>query len=198
MSSKRKRHSGKSQPSSGKKTKTSSKRHLSPVVRFVLVFVVALIIGGYAYAYLSASYHGPFEWLSRVMAQLSGGLASVFSSNVRCVNDLVSYNGFSVKIIDECTGVFEVVIYTIAVLAYPATLRKRLLGVAAGVPIIFGVNIVRLTILMMAGAKSYDLFLFLHLYLWQITLILIIAGVWVAWLYLVVYRDDKTTPVVSG
>ena len=164
----------------------------------MLVFVVALIIGGYAYAFLSASYHGPLEWFTKVMAKFSGGLASVFSSNVTCVKDLVTYDGFSVKIIDECTGIFEVLIFTIAVLAYPASLKKKFLGVAAGVPIIFGVNIVRLTILMIAGSKSYDLFLFLHLYLWQITLILIIAGVWVGWLYLVVYRGEKRAAVVSG
>jgi exosortase H (IPTLxxWG-CTERM-specific) len=168
------------------------------VVRFVLLFLVGLLIVGYGYSYLSATHHEGLVWLTETTATLSGGLASVFSGDVTWSGQFVTYRGFAVEIIDECTGVFEMVIYIVAVLAFSASIRHKIVGIVAGVPIIYLFNVIRVWVLMVAGATSWDLFVFLHLYLWQVTLVLIIASVWIGWLYLVVFREKKGTVAVSG
>jgi len=88
-------------------------------------------------------------------------------------------------------GLFEMLIYLAAVLSFSTTIRKKLLGIAMGLPAIFVFNLVRITILLVAGAGSMEVFNFMHLYLWQVTLIVMISTIWIGWLYLVVYRDDR-------
>ncbi len=122
---------------------------------------------------------------------ISGAILSLFSDSVHYSGVYVSYKGFSVEIIDECTGLFEMLIYLAAVLSFSTTIRKKLLGIAMGLPAIFVFNLVRITILLVAGASSMELFNFMHLYLWQVTLIIMISTIWIGWLYLVVYRDSR-------
>jgi archaeosortase B (VPXXXP-CTERM-specific) len=102
-----------------------------------------------------------------------------------------------VEIIDECTGLFEMLIYIAAVAAFSTSIRKRLLGMAIGIPAIFLFNLARIIFLLLAGAYSKSLFDFMHLYFWQATLIIMISSVWIGWLYLVVYREKRTLEVSS-
>ncbi len=122
----------------------------------------------------------------------------MFSDGVAYAGDTITYQGFSVRIIDECTGLFEMVIYLVAVGAVATSYRRKLLGVVIGLPIIYLFNVIRIWVLLLAGAWSYEVFDFLHLYLWQATLILIIGTVWISWLYLVVFREKKGPLAVSG
>ncbi|MCP4685020.1 MAG: hypothetical protein GY867_06160 [bacterium] len=171
---------------------------LSPAVRFVLSFLTGLIVLGYLYAYLSVTYREQLVWLLELTALLSGGLASLFADGVTQIGDTITYQGFSVRVIDECTGLFEMVIYLVAVGAVRTSIRNKVLGLLIGLPVIFGFNVVRIWLLLVAGAWSFEVFDFLHLYLWQATLILLIGSVWISWLYLVVFREKKRSLAVSG
>lgn len=171
---------------------------LSPAVRFVVLFVIALAVLGFAYAHVTAKYHDNLEWLLRVTATATGWVAMAFSDNVSVYGTGLSYEGFSVEIIDECTGLLEMVIYLAAVVAFSTTIRKKFVGLVMGVPAIYIFNIIRIVVLLMAGAHSQKLFKFFHLYFWQATLIIMIGTVWVGWLYLVVFREKKRPVAVSG
>jgi len=170
---------------------------LSPAVRFILTFVVLLVVIGGAYAYLSARFHDNMLWVMDATAAVSGGIASVFSSDVTWSGQYITYRGFAVQIIDECTGLLEMVIYLAAMLAFSTSLKNKALGLAFGVPAIYLFNIIRIWVLLISGAYSKALFDFMHLYFWQATLIIMIATVWVGWLYLVVFREEKRTLAVS-
>jgi archaeosortase B (VPXXXP-CTERM-specific) len=165
------------------------------VLRFVITFLAFLVLGGIVFSQLLSRFHEQVLWLMDLTASIVGLAMSLFSSNVSFSGATVIFNGFSVEIIDECTGLFEMLIYVAAVLAYSASIKKKLLGIALGVPAIFIFNIVRIAVLLIAGASSLRLFDFMHLYFWQATLIIMIATAWVGWLYLVVYREKKTIPV---
>ena len=166
--------------------------------RFLLLFLAGLVIAGYAYSYLSATFHDRLEWLPKLTASLSGSLGSLFVEGVTWSGDVVRYKGFTVTIIDECTGVFEMLIYLVAVLAVKTDWRRKALGAVIGLPLIYIFNVIRIWVLLAAGARSFELFDFLHLYLWQATLILMIGSVWISWLYLVVFREEKRALAVSG
>lgn len=170
---------------------TGRKPRISPVVRFVVLFLVLLILISVGFSQLFTRYHERILWLMEGTAWISGSLLSIFSDSVHHSGVFVSYKGFSVEIIDECTGLFEMLIYMAAVFSFSTTLRKKLIGIAMGIPAIFVFNLIRITILLVAGAKSMEVFNFMHLYLWQVTLIIMISTIWIGWLYLVVYRDNR-------
>jgi archaeosortase B (VPXXXP-CTERM-specific) len=181
-----------------KKTNLPAKeRMLSPVVRFVLTFVGGLLVGGFAYAWTTAEYHDALFPLMTFTAQLTSAVVSLFGSDVFCFKQMVTFNGFSVEIIDECTGLLEMLIYSVAVLSFSASIKQKLIGLAAGIPAIYLFNLLRIIVLLIVGSYSQEWFDFLHLYLWQVTLIVMIAAVWIGWLYLVVYREKRTVPVSS-
>ena len=105
--------------------------------------------------------------------------------------------GFAVEIIDECTGLLEIVIFMAAVLSFGTTIRKKALGLLLGIPAIYLFNVLRIIVLVLVGAYWPGAFDFMHTYFWQVTLILMIGSVWVGWLYLVVYREKNPVAVSS-
>ena len=167
------------------------KPRISPVVRFVVTFLVLLVLISVGFSQLFTRFHDQILWLMEDTAAISGGVLSLFSEQVYYSGVFVTYKGFSVEIIDECTGMFEMLIYLAAVFSFSTTVRKKLIGVAIGIPAIFVFNVVRIIILLLAGASSFRMFNFMHLYFWQVTLIIMISTIWIGWLYLVVYRDVR-------
>jgi len=181
-------------------TSLASKKERStvrPVLRFIVGFLLSLVAGGFLFAYFSSSYHGWMQWLMEFTAALSGSAVGLFTGDASYGGQICSFQGFTVKIIDECTGVMEMVIYTAAVVAYPTGWRNKLWGLLLGIPAIYVFNVVRIIFLLVVGAYSQAVFDFMHLYFWQATLIVIIATIWIGWLMLVVYRE-KESMAVSG
>jgi len=180
--------------------KDEKKPPISPVARFVILFLILLVVVSVGFSQLFTRYHEHMTWLMSLTASISGGILSIFSGDVTHSGIFVTYKGFSVEIIDECTGLFEMLIYIAAVLSFSTTNRKKLIGFALGLPAIFIFNVIRIIALLIAGASSFSVFQFMHLYLWQVTLIIMIATIWVLWLYLVVYRETKheKSVAVSG
>lgn len=195
----RSRTPGKSKKKESETKPAAKKRRLAlpPTLKFVLSFLLSLAVLGLAYSHLTAKYHDNLLWLMDATATACGFVLSVFSNGAHYSGKYVSYNGFSVEIIDECTGLLEMVIYLAAVVAFSASIRKKLIGIVAGVPAIYLFNVLRIIVLLIAGSMSKRVFDFMHLYFWQATLILMIATVWVGWLYLVVYREKKPVVVSS-
>ncbi len=169
----------------------------NPTLRFLLFFIVLVAVLGTAYAFVTVQFADQTQTFARATASITGSILGIFSGSVTCTDRYVSFSGFRVEIIDECTGLLEMVIFLAAVLAFPTTWRKKLIGIAGGLPAIYVFNVMRMIFLLIAGASSKSLFEFMHLYFWQVTLILIIATIWLGWLYLVVLREKKSTLAVS-
>jgi len=103
------------------------------------------------------------------------GLKSIASGNI------VSANGFSMEIIDECTAIFSSIIYISGVLAYPASAKQKLFGMI-GVPLLYIIDLMRLIILAFVGVKAPSFFEYVHVYLWQATFIVFVILVFVLWI----------------
>lgn len=168
-----------------------------PVFKFILKFLVLLALVGILFSQFISHFHNQMLWLMDLTATLVGNTMSIFSDNVSFGGDKIIFKGFPVEIIDECTGLFEALIFIAAVLAFSTSLKKKLIGITLGVPAIYLFNIMRIIFLLMAGAASQRLFDFMHLYFWQGTLIIMISAVWVGWLFLVVYHEKKSVNISS-
>ncbi|MBI2432509.1 MAG: archaeosortase/exosortase family protein [Candidatus Hydrogenedentes bacterium] len=100
---------------------------------------------------------------------------------------------FTFIVIPEC-GAFEVMaIFLAAVIGFPTSLRKRLLGLLLGMPVLYVVNIMRLSCLAVIGALSGsgEWFDFAHNYVWQAIYIVFVVAVWLAWVEYIVKRNGR-------
>lgn len=92
---------------------------------------------------------------------------------------------FPFILIPECGAIEIMAIFLAAVLAFPTLWRKRLIGLLAGIPIMYSVNIFRLTVLAVIGAMDTSLgrtwFNFAHEYVWQAIYIIFVVAVWLLW-----------------
>ena len=81
-----------------------------------------------------------------------------------------------------CNGLEAVMIYSVAVIAFPASWKKRLIGIAAGFAVIQIVNILRIVGLAYSGIHARNLFEYIHTYIAQGMMIAISLGVFFIYL----------------
>lgn len=96
---------------------------------------------------------------------------------------------FTFSLVPDCGALPSMSIYLAALAAFPASLRKRLIGLAIGIPVLYLINIARLACLAVIGAlwrSEPEVFEFAHQYVWQAVYVLIVVGVWLLWVELVV------------
>jgi len=148
---------------------------------FSLCFVFYLI-----YYFLTVSNSLVMVQLRIITALILGAFFSLGGADVVINGAALSINGFPLEIIDECTAVFSSIVYCSCVLAYPTTLKKKGLGIAFGVPSLYAINILRLTILALVGTSYPGMFEFVHVYLWQASFIIFVVVVFLIWLKMVV------------
>lgn len=166
-------------------------RHLSPPLRFVLLMGLYLTLFQAAFVQLATPLEGPLESLCRRTAEVVRAALAGLGAPTSLHQNVIALDGFSVRIILECTGVFEMVIFAACVLAYPASVRAKALGIGFGFLSIYVFNLLRIAGLLAVGRYANDYFDFFHIYFWQITLVGIIVANWLLWLNLVVRLETQ-------
>jgi exosortase H (IPTLxxWG-CTERM-specific) len=95
---------------------------------------------------------------------------------------LRSPGGFAVEMRDGCNAVNVTILLWSAILAFPASWKMKLAGLAAGSLIVQVLNIVRFLSLFYLGQYSLTWFDFAHAYLWESLLVLdtmVVFWLWV-------------------
>lgn len=97
---------------------------------------------------------------------------------------------FTFRLVPDCGAVPSMAIFVAAVLAFPVAIWKRLAGVLLGIPILYGINIVRLTSLSFVGAYygTGEVFEFSHEVVWQSVFVVFVVAVWLLWVEFLVRR----------
>lgn len=167
------------------------------LIIFVVTFLGLLTVGAILYPFLSIAFDPQLKGFMAITASICGGILDLFYNDVTVSGRFLALHGFSVEIIEECTGIFEMLIFLAALISYPASWRSKLIGFVLGIPALYALNVVRIVFLSFIGAQYHTLFDFMHLYFWQATLILMITTVWVLWILLVVGREKKTAEIFS-
>ena len=130
-----------------------------------------------------------FIFLSSLTASILSALLGLLGVS-HTIDETVLYlvGGISLKVIDECTGIYELFVYAGCVMAYPTSSNKKLAGIAFGIPAMFGINMVRLVSLAFVGLWFPSVFGYVHYYLWQVTLILLVVFVMLVWIEKIVKK----------
>ncbi|MFO7966287.1 MAG: exosortase H [Archaeoglobaceae archaeon] len=169
------------------KKELEEKKARRDVLKFVLSFIAISILLFSIYYLLKDTFL--VSGLRNSTALISGTILSFLGFEVAVKGAVVSLDGFSMKIIDECTAIFSSIIYVSCVSAYPTTIKNKGLGVIAGVPLLYVIDMLRLLVLGAVGVNSPSLFEFFHVYFWQGTFIVFVIIVFLAWLRLI--KDEN-------
>lgn len=172
-----------------------------PTYRFAVTFLALLTGIGLCYPWLRLRYGSLLLHLQDATASLVYHLVALFSDEVEISPEAptVVFGSFPTRIIEECTGLYQAMLLGAALLAFPTTWRKTLVGFALGIPLIYALNVLRLAMLLVIGHHFRDSFEFVHVYLWQGTTIIMLACVLYVWVRWVVREDGaKGVPPASA
>ncbi|MCR4428171.1 MAG: exosortase H [Caldiserica bacterium] len=148
------------------------------LVRFFLLFLL-ISVGLFALFYF---WKGGTRALQRWTALVSAGILKILGFSTVVDETTYFFSGVAIEIIPECTGLYEIIVFSAIVLAFPATIYKKIAGVIGGALILILLNLIRLLILALVGMRSREWMDWVHLYLWQLTLILFVVGLFLLWL----------------
>ena len=165
------------------------------IIKFCLIFLGLLVVLTTTFPFLSDKFNPQLTWLMVVTADVTGFFLKLFGLTVRVSERIVSLPNFSIEVVGECTGLYEMLIFLAAMIAYPASWKKKLIGAGLAIPFLYAINIIRMIFITLVANWSPKTFDFLHMYFWQVAMILIIVSAWVLWIEKVVHYERKAVAV---
>ena len=121
------------------------------------------------------------QFITRWSALISYMALGIIDLPVSIDGVIISAQGFSVRIIRECTVVGPVLVMGMGIFSYPASFRRKAWGVVWGALIMLLVNQIRMASLFFIGIKFPLLLEVAHLVIWQGILIAIGIVIWLIW-----------------
>ncbi|GAB3276305.1 exosortase H [Parahaliea aestuarii] len=164
--------------------------------KFILVFL-AVLIGLFTLEMLTAVQLHVVQPFTGWLATLSAALITPFDSDVVAYGRIIEHttNHFAVSIEAGCNGVEAAIVLIAGIIAFPASLRDRLLAIGLGFITIQVLNILRIISLFYLGQWNEAVFSFTHLYLWPV---LIMLDVLIVFLLYLRYLERRRAPVAAA
>lgn len=100
-----------------------------------------------------------------------------------CQGSVIQLPAIALDVKFGCNGLEAVMIYSVAVIAFPSSWKKKLIGIAAGFVIIQALNILRIVALAYSGIHFKNLFEYIHIYVAQGLMIAISLAVFFIYLH---------------
>lgn len=124
---------------------------------------------------------GYLDWLIAATTISAAWLMAAIGIGLKTAGDQIVLRHETFTVTLECTAIYLAAMYSALVLAYPADLKRKLIGLAAGVPAILAVNILRLLFIAVVSELTPRLLPYVHDYLWQVAFVLLVTGLWLTW-----------------
>lgn len=115
------------------------------------------------------------------IARVSGAVLNLLGQGVTVSGTEIRSAGFAVRIENGCNGLETMLLFGAAVLAFPASWKRRLAGLAMGFAAIQAFNLVRVVSLFWIGAHRPALFSASHTILWQSVVVLFGVLLFLLW-----------------
>ena len=145
---------------------------------FALVFGASYFVFGIAPGVREHLIKPYTEWLAVAVATT----LNWFGEGASVFGQMVISRRFSMTIAMGCDGVEAASLFMAGVLAYPTGWRARLVGLAAGLPLIHIINLLRLVGLFYAGVYLPSVVEELHVYVAQTIVIILSTALLIFWL----------------
>lgn len=177
MGSGEKRNS-KGDPGGGKKKPTGIS-----ITRFVITYIILMNVFFFFYLYK------PIVNIINIGKVYNHFVVVTLSKMLNAIGLHCTYQGFiimlptlSLDVKFGCNGLEAVMIYSIAVMAYPAGWKKKLIGIIAGFFVIQIANFLRMVMLVYSGVHLRNLFDYIHIYIAQGIMIALALGIFFIYL----------------
>jgi exosortase/archaeosortase family protein len=164
-----------------------------PIIRTCLLFAM-LVLGFHLVQWLfKPQYLAGIQLITSKAAAWLIGLSGI---EVTLKQIHIHFAGTHWEIVPECTALSAIYVYVSFIVAYPSTIKAKVLALVAGIPTIFLANLLRLFtlawVLKLIPGKDH----YFHDYIWQIGFIFLLILMWMVWIELAVKRE--ATPAVPG
>ncbi len=146
-----------------------------------LVKFFAILLGAYLLIAWSPVNDGVIVPFTAAIANWSGAILNVLGQNVTVDGTAITSPRFGVNINNGCNGVEAMLILLASIVAFPASLRARLTGLALGALVVQVLNAVRIVTLYLLGVYHPRLFDMFHTAVWQVVVILSAIGFFLVW-----------------
>jgi exosortase H (IPTLxxWG-CTERM-specific) len=161
-----------------------------PESRFLILFLSILGISFTVIALrpVNDAFVVPYTTL---IAKVAGTLLGLFGEDITINGCVLRSPRFAVTIYNGCNGLITSLIFISGVLAFPAKLSAKAIGVIGGLVAIQAINMVRIISLFYIGIYLPKLFNSSHIFIWQS--LVIIAGVtlWIVWAHWFAFPPKK-------
>src|SRR5262245_30834387 len=147
---------------------------------FLILFVV-LLGGGFTLISINWVNDHVIEPFTAGVARASGAALNLLGQHVTMAGTVIRSSRFAVNIRNGCNGVEAMLIFLAAVLAFPASWKSRLAGLALGILAIQVINLVRVVALFLTGVYFPKIFASSHTVIWQTIVILFGVLLWIFW-----------------
>lgn len=164
-----------------------------PEFRFPLRFLAFATLLMATWAALTPLYPMLTGWMAGLVASASAllGLSAAAEPGAHVLFGRGEPEAFRYYVDSGCIAGPSLMIYTAAVLAYPANRRQRLLGLVVGLPALFTANLLRLIMLGWVGMNDPAHFDVIHKYWAATALLALVGGAWLTWVWLVANRASR-------
>mgnify|MGYP001178913483 CR=1 FL=1 len=156
------------------------------MARFVLIFCG--VLGAlFAIEMLNPVQRAVIQPFTALLANVSTAVIVPFDATViaegRILRDATT--GFAVSIEAGCNGVEATIVLVAGIVAFPASLRHKMISILVGFLFVQALNIVRIISLFYLGQWNYTVFEWFHLYLWPVLImldVLVVFAIYLQWL----------------
>lgn len=166
--------------------------NISKLWRFLIIYLVLMGIFWFLIGYRPVQnifdINGRYtDFIIYVTVKLLG-LAGIPTTTHGTIINLPST---SVEVVFGCNGLEAVLIYAIAVLAFPSAWKHKLLGIILGFIMIQFINIIRILAVIYVLDNFHRVFEIVHVYLAQGLMIAVSLGVFLLYLRFIIYGQPK-------
>ena len=146
------------------------------LVKFFVILVAAYLV--IAWNPVNDRVIVPF---TEALARSAGAILNVLGQNVTVRGTVVGSTGFAVNINNGCNGVEAMLILLASIVAFPASLKARAIGLVLGAIAVQFLNEIRIVTLYLLGRYHPRVFDMFHTAVWQIVIIAAAILFFLAW-----------------
>ena len=140
-----------------------------------------LTLLGLAHFLIESLGSGFWRGLCHRNAEVAAMALSLVGEKAVAEGAVVVSDAVRLEVIRECTAIYPVAILFAAVLAFPSSLRAKVVGLAVCVPIVAIVNTTRIVSMYYVVRVAPHAFEVVHMVVWQSLIVVITVLLFLAW-----------------
>jgi len=165
------------------KVKKSGLKQTLSIKRFAITYLVLMTLFFLLIAWTPIKNIVDLNGLyTKAIVSITAKILEIMGMVCTSLGTVITISGTSLDIKFGCNGLEAVMIYAVGILSFPATWRKRLLGIIAGFIVIQIINIIRIVALAYSGIYLKTLFEYIHIYIAQGMMIAVALGIYLLWI----------------